>query len=113
MQITRFYDRLPTRECLQGDTLPIFQIFIDNINSLNECTMQLILEDQKVLGVAKVIKNCTFSAENSCFETQLTSAETSNLNGIYNMHFRLKDSSGLSYRKIAGILIVKRAVQGA
>ncbi len=111
MQIIRFYDRMPTMECLQGDTLDEFEISVDDFDSLDGCTMQLILEDQKLLGTAKKTKDCTLS--DGCFKVQLTSADTSGLHGVYNMHFRMKDTNGLSHRKLAGILIVKRTVQGS
>lgn len=97
-------------ECLQGDTLDTFRIHVDEVDSLENCTMQVILEDQKKLGTAKLIKNCTLSED--CFKVQLTNADTSNLNGTYNIHFRMKNSAGLSYRKLSGILIVRRTVQG-
>lgn len=111
MQPVRFYDKLPTMECLQGDTLEVFQIYVSGIDSLEGCSMQVLLEDQKFLGVDKVIKDCILS-DSGCFEVQLTSSETAKLYGIYNLHFRMKDAEGLNYRKLAGTLIVKRAVQG-
>ncbi len=111
MQIVKFYDNIPTMECLQGDTLDEFEISVDDWDSLDGCTMQVILEDQKLLGTAKKIKDCVLS--DGCFKVQLTSADTSGLNGVYNMHFRMKDADGLSHRKLYGILIVRRTVQGA
>ncbi len=108
--MTRFYDRLPTMECLQGDTLETFQIYVNEFDSSENCTMQVILEDQKLLGTARLTKNCTLS--DGCFQVQLTSNDTAGLHGTYNMHFRMKDADGLSYRKLAGILIVRRTVQG-
>ncbi|MDE5754301.1 MAG: hypothetical protein K2H89_07165 [Oscillospiraceae bacterium] len=110
MQTFKFYDTMPTMECLQGDTLETFQIHIES-DSPENFTMQLILEDQKLLGTAKLTKNCTFSDE--CFHVQLTSNDTANLHGTYYMHFRLKDASGLSYRKLAGVLIIRPSVQGS
>ena len=111
MQIIRFYDKIQTMECLQGDTLDEFIIHVDDFDSLDGCTMQVILEDQKLLGTAKKIKDCVLSDD--CFKVQLTSEDTSILNGVYNMHFRMKDANGLSHRKLYGVLIVKRTVQGA
>ncbi|MDE7121358.1 MAG: hypothetical protein K2O42_04270 [Oscillospiraceae bacterium] len=94
-------------ECLQGDTLETFQIQVDDAD---DCTMQIILEDKKLLGTAKLTKNCTFSE--GCFQVQLTSDDTADLHRTYYMHFSLKDTSGLSYRKLTGILIVRRTAQG-
>lgn len=106
----RFYDKIRTMECLQGDTLERFNINVEGLDSLDGCSMQMILEDHELLGTAAKSKDCTLSGD--CFQIQLTSADTAGLHGIYNMHFRLKDSDGLYYRKLAGILIVKRTVQG-
>ena len=60
--------------------------------------MQVILEDQKLLGTAKKIKDCVLS--DGCFKVQLTSADTFGLSGVYNMHFRMKDITGV----IVGIM---------
>ncbi|MDE6729716.1 MAG: hypothetical protein K2J71_02945 [Oscillospiraceae bacterium] len=109
MQTFKFYDTMPTMECLQGDTLETFQIHIES-DSPENFTMQLILEDQKLLGTARLTKNCTFS--DGCFQVQLTSNNTANLHGTYYMHFCMKDTNGLNYRKLAGILIVRRSIQG-
>ena len=111
MQPFKFYDTMPTMECLQGDTLETFQICIDNLNSPENATMQIILEDQKLLGTARLTKNCTFS--DGCFQVQLTSNDTAGLHGTYYMHFLLKDANGLKYRKLTGTLIVRRSVQGS
>ncbi|MDE6730057.1 MAG: hypothetical protein K2J71_04700 [Oscillospiraceae bacterium] len=110
MQTFKFFDTMPTMECLQGDTLETFQIHIES-DSPENFTMQLILEDQKLLGTAKLTKNCTFS--DGCFQAQLTSNDTAGLHGTYYMHFRLKNADGLSYRKLAGVLIVRPTVQGS
>ena len=98
-------------ECLQGDTLDTFRIYISDFGDLEGCTMQLILEDRQLRGVAKLTKNCT--AIDGGFEVRLTSVNTSSLHGTYDIHFRMKDSDGLSYRKLAGVLIVRQAVQGS
>ena len=111
MQPVRFYDKLPTMECLQGDTLDVFQIYVNEFGSLEGCSMKILLEDQKLLGTAKLTKDCILS-DTDCFEVQLTSSDTAKLYGIYNLHFCLTDVKGLKYRKLAGMLIVKRTVQG-
>ncbi len=71
--------------------------------------MQLILEDRQLLGSARITKTCT--AINGGFEVQLTSLDTANLHGTYNLHFCMKDASGLSYRKLVGVLIVRPTVK--
>lgn len=110
MQPFKFYDTMPTMECLQGDTLDTFRIYVNDFGDLEGCTMQLILEDKQLIGTAKKIKTCT--AIDGGFEVRLTSTDTSSLHGTYNLHFRMKDASGLSHRKLAGVLIVRPAVQG-
>ena len=108
--IFRFYDKIKTMECLQGDTLDVFEIYVDDFGNLENCTMELILEDQNKINIVRKVKSCT--AIDGGFTVQLTSADTSDLHGVYNLHFKMKAANGLIYRKLAGELIIVRTVQG-
>ncbi len=47
------------------------------------------------------------------FRVTLTSEDTKSLGeGVYTLHFRLIDSAGLSYRKLAGKLLVHQVADG-
>lgn len=108
-----FYEKLPEMECLEGDTLPVFDIAADTGDAgLAGCSMQLILEDWNNRGTAVLQKECTMKDDGTGFTVQLTSADTAGLCGSFAMHFCLRDSGNLSYRKLAGVLIVRAAAQG-
>jgi hypothetical protein len=107
----KFYKKLPDMECIVGDTLPEFNIFVDGETSLSGCTMQLILADSKAPETAVICKECT--AISGGFKVILTSEDTSNLTGgtVYFMHFRLI-KNGQSYRKLFGCLTAKTVPEG-
>lgn len=106
----RFYDRIPNLECLSGDTLDVFNVHVNDFGDLTGCTMQVLLEDQKAIGNAAFVKTC--DPVEGGFQVQLTSTDTEKLNGVYNMHFCMKDAESRSYRKLAGILYIRRTAQG-
>ncbi|MDE6706496.1 MAG: hypothetical protein K2K06_00435, partial [Oscillospiraceae bacterium] len=58
MQTFKFYDRMPTMECLQGDTLDTFRIDISDFGDLEGCSMQMNLEDRQLLETDQKIKTC-------------------------------------------------------
>ena len=100
MNVLRFYEELPDMECLSGDTLPAFTIGVDT--DTTGCSMQLILAERD--GDQVVYNDCT--QVDGGFSVQLTSAETTGLSGVYELHFCMTDADGLCYRKLAGTLIV-------
>lgn len=105
----RFYSRLPDMECLSGDTLPAFHIRVSGAD-LAGASMQLILARREAMTAAVLVKECT--AESGGFIVQLTSEDTSALiEGTYSIHFRL-DVSGLSFRKLAGEIYVRKVPNG-
>ena len=107
----KFYKKLPDMECIVGDTLPEFNVFIEGETSLSGCTMQLILADSKTPETAVICKECT--AISGGFKVILTSEDTTNLTGgtVYFMHFRFI-KNGLSYRKLLGCLTAKTVPEG-
>ncbi len=107
----RFYDKLPDMECLSGDTLGIFRIDPET-GSFSGCRMQIIVARLDSPDYSEICKECDF--EDGGFSVQLTSEDTEKLReGTHFVHFRLVDSSGLSYRKLAGRLYVHKAAEGA
>lgn len=106
----KFYDKLPDMECLSGDTLGTFRIN-PKTGNFSGCRMQMIIARHDSPGFSEICKECTF--EDGGFSVQLTSEDTEELReGTHFIHFRLIDSSGLSYRKLAGRLYVHQAAGG-
>lgn len=105
----KFYDEMPDFEFLTGDTLPVFHVQVEDVDT-NNCTMECIVSRKTTPNVAVIIKECT--AEPGGFVVQLTSDDTSALiEGTYLIHFRLVDS-GLSLRKLMGQLYVHSVAIG-
>lgn len=105
-----FFDRLPDMECLSGDTLGTFCISPKE-GSFSGCRMQVIVASCRSPKVISICKECTLSQ--GIFRVMLTSEDTKPLGeGMYTLHFRLIDSAGLSYRKLAGKLYVHQVADG-
>lgn len=106
----KFYDNIPDMECLAGDTLPTFNISVD-ADSISGCSMQVIVARSNNPNTAVLCKDCT--STDGGFEVQLTSDDTSGLiSDMYDIHFRLIDADGKSYRKLYGKLWVTAAAEG-
>lgn len=103
----KFYENVGKMECLQGDTLSGFSVEMEKDADLTGASMSLIVENQNGLVLQKA---CTLSGQ--IFSVQLTSGDTADLAGTYQMHFCLTDAGGLKYRKIVGTLHVSKAAQG-
>ncbi len=106
----KFYDKLPDMECLSGDTLGTFRIKPKS-GDFSGCRMQMIIAHHDTPDFSAICKECAFGEGG--FSVQLTSEDTEKLcEGTHFVHFRLIDSSGLSYRKLAGCLYVHQAARG-
>lgn len=106
--MVKFYDELPAMACLAGDTLPVFTIAVDS--DVTGCTMVMQLEEQRIPGSICMTKPCALS--DGVFTVQLTSTDTANLQGAYNLHFVMTDTGGLVYRKLTGVLTVNPVPKG-
>ena len=105
-----FFDRLPDMECLSGDTLGTFCISPKDGSFLG-CRMQVIVANCRSPKVISICRECALSQ--GIFRVTLTSEDTKSLGeGVYTLHFRLIDSAGLSYRKLAGKLLVHQVADG-
>ena len=106
----KFYNKIPDMECLAGDTFPVFNVKID-ADDLSGCSMQIIVALSNDPNNAVICKECTVIEGG--FSVQLTSDDTAGLiSDMYDIHFRLIDSEGQSYRKLAGKLWVTAAAEG-
>lgn len=108
-----FYDKMPDMECLSGDTLPEFEVDVevDSGGSLSGCSMQVIVARSDEPQTAVICKSC--EQTESGFAVTLTSEDTSRLGEYsYDIHFRLIDPDGNSYRKLFGRLYVHTAARG-
>lgn len=109
-----FYDRLDEMECLAGDTLPCFVVGVETAEgeTLDGCTMQLLLAPWDEPERAAVSKTCTATEDGKGFAVTLTSTDTAGLAGVFRLHFCLTNAAGLHQRKLAGVLTVRACVQG-
>lgn len=99
----KFYRELPPMECLAGDTLGPFNVAVQNDGksvNISGLTMRLIVARRSSPTVAVLVKECTATAAG--FTVAITSEETADWNGAYQLHFALYDAAGLIYRKLAG-----------
>ena len=108
MKQVKFYQTLPEMECLRGDTLRAFKIRTSQEDPTGS-TMKMIIEMQGSPGAVVKEKECQL--DGTVFRVQITSEDTSELEGIYRIHFCLTDTNGLKYRKLAGTLNVKPTSQ--
>ena len=109
-----FYERIPDMVCLAGDTLPTFVVTVDldEGETLDGCSMQLIVNDYQDHSTAVLCRDCTALPDGTGFAYTLTSSDTAGLSGVFELHFRLIDADGLSQRKLYGILTVNPCPQG-
>lgn len=107
----KFYDKLPDMECLSGDTLGTFKV-APRSGDFSGCRMQVIIVRYDSPEFSVICKECT--SDSGGFSVQLTSEDTAKLReGMHFIHFRLVDSQGLSYRKLAGRIYVHDTAKGA
>lgn len=108
-----FYSKIPDMECLSGDTLPEFEVEVEvgDGGDLSGCSMQVIVAEFDQPQTAVICKDCT--PTETGFSVTLTSEDTSKLKEkTYDIHFRLVDQAGNSYRKLFGTLYVHTAARG-
>ena len=106
--MTNLYDTIPELRCIQGDTLPAFNVTVTGASSLSGCTMQLIMSRHSAPNTSVLTKSCTLSDDT--FTVTLDSTDTASLvEDLYDIHFRLVDPNGLSHRKLYGSLYVMSA----
>lgn len=107
----KFFNRIPTMECLAGDTLPTFTIPVTDDHGdpfdISGWFMTVVIADVKNPETAVVTKQCT--PIDGVFTVQLTNEDTQELNGTYMIHFGMANTSNEIYRKLAGILKVHPA----
>lgn len=108
MRTHKFYDDLPDMECISGDTLPNFIVHVTANESIEGCTMQLVLSTTRDPFTAVITKEC--EPIDDGFKVNLDSADTGALpEGKYYLHFVLIDTSGLTHKKLCGTLYVRAA----
>ncbi len=96
-------------ECLAGDTTPTFHIKVTG-SDLSGLSLRLLVIPVTKPDTVKISKIGT--AVEDGFTVLLDSADTSRLDGAYYLDF-VVDGSGRRYKKIRGILTVKRSGRGA
>ncbi len=106
------YTELPPMECLSGDTLS-FTIGLESDGeplSTDGYSMRLVVAKEETPKTAVLVKDC--EVVDGAFSVVLTSKETADWQGGYELHLALYDIEGLVYRKIAGTLWVKPTAWG-
>lgn len=109
--MTNLFTTIPELHCLQGDTLPAFNVTVTGADSLEGCSMQLIMSSHSTPNRSVLTKSCTLSDDT--FTVTLDSSDTGSLlEDLYDLHFCLADADGLSHRKLCGQLYVSAVPQG-
>lgn len=108
----KYYNELPPMECLSGDTIS----FVIRLESEGEAlstdgySMRLVVAEEENPKAAELVKDCEVA--DGAFAVVLTSKETADWQGGYELHLALYDAEGLIYRKLAGTLWVKPTAWG-
>lgn len=106
------YDKIPDMECLSGDTLPEFMIYVESDSGLEGGGMQMILAKSNAPNICILSKVC--EPVEGGFSVQIDSDDTSNLTeGAYEMHFCLTAPGGKMYRKLSGSIYIHSVAQEA
>ena len=101
----KFYDTIPDMECLQGDTLPTFEITLNEDAPAG--TLYLVVT--KNSDPTRIIIQKEGTAADEGFTVNLDGSDTVRLGeGTYWLDFFLI-SSGKCYKKLRGRLCVKSA----
>jgi hypothetical protein len=101
-----FYDKIPDMECLQGDTLPSFEITLSEDAPENGSLVLLISKKE---DPSRVLVQKTGAATEEGFIVSVTDADTVQLEeGTYLMNFVLI-AGGRKYKKLSGFLRVNAA----
>lgn len=111
-----FFDKIPDMECLQGDTLPSFEVKIDDDlyaqltgNDPPESAMYLLVSKKSDPARALVQKKATLDTVGEQFVVELNGTDTATLlEGSYVLNFVL-DIEGAHFKKLTGNLYVKAA----
>ena len=107
METMDFFSTCQKMRGIQGDTFDVFRVTVSGME-LEGCSMRFVLECKDTPGSIALTKACShFTAQTSeGFLVQLQSSETSQLSGLYTMHFILTDAESKEYRKLIGTLEV-------
>ena len=95
-------------ECLAGDTTPTFHIKVTG-SEITGLSLRLLVIP--VSNPDKVKLSKTGTPVEDGFTVRLDSADTSRLDGAYYLDF-VVDGSGGRYKRIRGVLTVRRSGRG-
>ena len=97
-----FFSSAPPMRGFRGDTFPVFYVAVDWNYSLDSCSMDIVLEPKYTPGTAVLTKACSkySRTDEEGFTVQLTSDETANLLGVYNVFFIMKDQNDKRHIKL-------------
>ena len=104
----RFFKELDPMECLAGDTTPTFRVRVTG-SDLSGLSLRLLVIPVTKPDTVKISKIGT--AVEDGFTVLLDSTDTSRLDGAYYLDF-VVDSGGSRYKKLRGVLTVRRSGRG-
>lgn len=104
----KLYDTIPDMECLQGDTLPSFEIELDE-DAPTGGDMYLLISKKNDPAHSIVQKKGTYDSTNEKYIIEIDGTETASLlEGTYLLNFILV-LDGCNFKKLTGSLYVKAA----
>lgn len=105
----KFFKEIDSMECLAGDTTPTFHIRVTG-SEITGLSLHLLVIPVTKPDSVKISK--TGAPTEDGFTVRLDSADTSRLDGAYYLDF-VVDGSGGRYKRIRGVLSVRRSGRGA
>ena len=104
----KLYDTIPDMECLQGDTLPSFEIELDE-DTPTGGDMYLLISKKTDPAHSIVQKKGTYDSTNDKYIIEVEGTDTAVLlEGTYVLNFVLV-LDGCNFKKLSGKLYVKAA----
>lgn len=104
----KFFKELDPMECLAGDNIPTFRVRVTG-SELAGLSLRLLVIP--VANPDKVKLSKTGTAAEDGFTVRLDSTDTSRLDGAYYLDF-VVDGGGSRYKKLRGVLTVRRSGRG-
>ena len=105
----KIYTEIPDMEILAGDTLPTIQITVTGASLSGLTAAAAIVSVQKPNAVLNTIA-CTSSETG--FELTVPATATAGLDGEYYLDVTIS-GTGIQYKRIRGLLIVRKSARGA
>lgn len=111
MDKVKFYKCISPMECLAGDTPEQFHVKIIGQTNLAGLSMRLLVISER--NPDKIVLQKVGTSVDDGFTVQLATSDTAALSGVYYLDFVISGTDGQLYKKLRGVLTVKKSARGA